>query len=106
MENVPDKEGFEDGEVPHVDEEDAGAAHGEEEGGLLHEVEEALVVHPEDDEDPQEEGDYVDDGVDPVLQGPGGGESHDVQDPGLVRHSVQLRHQGQHREPDSWTGWK
>ena len=66
-----------------------------EEARCVDEVDEALIVHPEDDEDPDEEGGDVGDGIDPVLQGLFVSVRDDVKDPGLVSDSVQLGDQGQ-----------
>ena len=104
LEDVPDEESLEDSQVPHVDKEDADAANSVEDAGLVDKVEDALVVHPEDDQDPHEERDDVDVRVDPVLQGERVGVGDDVKDPGLVRHGVQLGDQGEDGEPDGLGG--
>ena len=96
LEDVPDKESLEDSQIPHVDKEDADAANSVEDAGLFDKVKDALVVHPEDDQDPHEERDDVDVRVDPVLQGERAGVGDDVEDPGLVRHGVQLGGQAKH----------
>ena len=53
------------------------------------------MIHPEDDEDPDEEGEDIGVGVDLVLQGELAGVGDDVEDPGLVGDSVQLGDEGE-----------
>lgn len=100
LQDVPNKESLEDCQVPHVDKEDADTANTVEDAGLVDKVEDALIVHPEDDQDPHEERDDVDVGIDPVLQGERVGVGDDVQDPRLVGDGVQLGDQGEDGEPD------
>ena len=47
-------------------------------------------MKPGDDEDPQEEGDDVDVGVDDVLEGVPVNISHKVEDPGFVEDCIDL----------------
>ena len=96
LEDVLYKESSDDSQIPYVDNKDADAVNSVEDTGLVDKVEDALVVHPEDDQDPHEERDDVDVRVDPVLQGERVGVGDDVEDPGLVRHGVQLCCQAKH----------
>ena len=95
FEDVLGNDGPEDGEVPQVDKKKTRSGAAKEEARCVDEVDEALVVHPEDDEDPDEEGGDVGDGICPVLQGMLVSVGEDVEDPGLVGDSVQFSHQGQ-----------
>ena len=90
--DIFDYEGLEDWQVPHVDKEKTKTATSKEDAGIFGEILEGLIVHPENDEDSNEERDNVHIGIDDELQGVVVGVTDDVEDPGLVRHGVQLRH--------------
>ena len=49
LEDVSDEKSLENSEVPHVDKKYSDAADSKEDARLIHKVEDALVVHPEDD---------------------------------------------------------
>ena len=96
LENVLCKESPDDSQVPYVDKKDADAVNSVEDTGIVDKVQNKFDVYPGDNQNPHEERDDVDVRVDPVLQGQRVGVGDDVQDPGLVRHGVQLGGQAKH----------
>ena len=83
-------DGFEAGHVPQVEEGQTDHAGGEEGVRLGHEELIAFRVEPGHDDHPEEEGEHVDVGVDPVLGGELVNVTNQMEDPGLVEYSVDL----------------
>ena len=98
--DIFDYECLEDWQVPHVDKEKTKAATSKENAGVIGEILDWLIVHPENDEDSDEECDNVHIGVDDELQAVVVSVTDDVEDPGLVCHGVQLGDQGEDCEPN------
>ena len=98
--DIFDYEGLEYWQVPHVDKEKTKTAASKEDAGILGEILEGLIVHPENDEDSYEESENVHIRIDDELQGVVVLLADDVEDPGLVSHSVQLGDQGEDCEPN------
>ena len=88
--NILDDQGLEAGHVPDVDEGHAEEAGGEEDIRQMNKDLEALTMKPGDDENSEEEGGDIDDGIDSVLQGELVCVTDKMEDPGLVEHSVDL----------------
>jgi len=91
-------------EVPKINKQEGEAAATKEDCWFLDEVDEALVVHPEDDHDADEEGDNVSDGVGSVLHRHGVGVGDDMENPGLVGDGIELSDKSQDRKSNSFTG--
>ena len=84
-------DGLEAGHVPEVEEGEADHAGGEQSVGLRHEQLVADRVEPGHDDHPEEEGEDVDVGVDPVAGGELVHLTDQMEDPGLVEDGVYLR---------------
>ena len=96
LEDVLYKESPDDSQVPYVDNKDADAVNSVEDTGLVNKIQNKLDVYPRDNQNPHKERDDVDVRVDPELQGERVGVGDDVEDPGLVRHGVQLGGEAKH----------
>ena len=99
--NILDDQGFEAGHVPDIDEGHTEEAGGEEDIRQMNKDLEALTMKPGDDENSEEEGGDIDDGIDSVLQGELVRVTDKMEDPGLVEHSVDLWHEADDGEPMS-----
>ena len=91
-------DGLEAGHVPEVEEGEADDTGGEQGVGLRHEQLVADRVEPGHDDHPEEEGEDVDVGVDPVAGGELVNLANQMEDPGLVEDGVDLRHQNPQTE--------
>ena len=85
-------DGLEAGHVPEVEECEADDTGGEQSVGLRHEQLVADRVEPGHYDHPEEEGEDVDVGVDPVAGGELVNPANQMEDPGLVEDGVDLRH--------------
>jgi len=95
---------FEDGKIPNVDYAKPQNARSKEGNWKNINIEEALIVHPSDDEDPDEEGDDVEDGIPLVLHRLCVCASDDVKNPGFVKHGIDFCHKTQNCKPDCFVG--
>ena len=95
---ILDDESLEAGHVPEVDEGDAEQGDEEEGVGRAEEVLEAVGLDVGGDEDPRQEGRDVHPRVDPELERGLVHALQQVQEPRLVEHRVQLRHEAEHPE--------
>ena len=91
-------DGLEAGHVPEVEECEADDTGGEQSVGLRHEQLVADRVEPGHYDHPEEEGEDVDVGVDPVAGGELVNLANQMEDPGLVEDGVDLRHQNPQTE--------
>eukprot|EP00092_Neocalanus_flemingeri_P028047 GFUD01030450.1.p2 GENE.GFUD01030450.1~~GFUD01030450.1.p2 ORF type:complete len:284 (+),score=106.86 GFUD01030450.1:176-1027(+) len=78
----------EDRQVPEVDNEEPSTTGHEERKGQDTNIEEALIVHPSNDEDPDEEGDNVQESISAVLHRVKSCASYDVENSGLVEDCI------------------
>ena len=89
---------LEAGHVPQVEEGQTDDAGREQSVGLRHEQLVADRVKPGHDDDPEEEGEDVDVGVDPVAGGELVNITNQMEDPGLVEDGIDLRDQNPESE--------
>ena len=89
---------LEDRQVPDVDNEETSSTRHEEGEGKNTKVVEALVVHPTNDQDPDEKGEDVQESISDVLFRVMGSASYDVNNPCLVKDSIDFSYKAQHRK--------
>ena len=89
---------LEDRQVPDVDNEETSSTRHEEGEGKNTKVKEALVVHPSNDEDPEEEGEDVQESISDVLNRVVGSTRYDVNNPCLVKNSIDFGNKAKHRK--------